>query len=39
VVITFLFLKSNKIPAPLIVLGCLLLGWLVWVVFRDKSLT
>jgi chromate transporter len=29
VVLTFLFLKSNKIPAPLIVLGCLLLGWLV----------
>ena len=29
VVLTFLILKRNKIPAPLIVLGCLLLGWLV----------
>lgn len=29
VVLTFLFLKGNKIPAPFIVLGCLLLGWLV----------
>ena len=26
---TFLLLKSNKIPAPFVVLGCLLLGWLI----------
>lgn len=26
---TFLLLNSNRIPAPLIVLGCLLLGWLL----------
>lgn len=29
VVVTFLLLSSHKIPAPLIVLGCLLMGWLV----------
>ncbi len=29
VLITFFLLKSNKIPAPYIVLTCLLLGWLV----------
>jgi chromate transporter len=29
VVTTFFLLKSNKVPAPFIVLGCLLLGWLV----------
>lgn len=26
---TFLLLNSNKIPAPFVVLGCLLLGWLI----------
>lgn len=26
---TFLLLNSNRIPAPLVVLGCLLLGWLL----------
>lgn len=26
---TFLLLNSNRIPAPFIVMGCLLLGWLV----------
>ena len=26
---TFLLLKSNKIPAPFVVVGCLLLGWLI----------
>lgn len=26
---TFLLLRLNKIPAPLIVMGCLLLGYLV----------
>ncbi|MBI2272522.1 MAG: chromate efflux transporter [Bacteroidetes bacterium] len=29
VVVTFLLLSSHKIPAPLIVLGCLVMGWLV----------
>jgi chromate transporter len=29
VVSTFFLLKSNKIPAPFIVIGCLLLGWLI----------
>jgi len=29
VVATFLVLNTNKIPAPFIVLGCLVLGWLV----------
>ncbi len=29
VITTFLLLRSNRIPAPFIVLGCLLLGWLV----------
>jgi chromate transporter len=25
---TFLLLRTNRIPAPYIVIGCLLLGWL-----------
>ncbi len=29
VILTFLLLSSHKIPAPLIVLGCLVMGWLV----------
>jgi chromate transporter len=29
VIVTFLLLSSHKIPAPLIVLGCLVMGWLV----------
>jgi chromate transporter len=29
VIVTFFLLKSNKIPAPFVVLACLLLGWLV----------
>lgn len=29
VIITFLLLNSNKIPAPLIVAGCLVLGWFI----------
>ena len=29
VVATFLLLNSNRIPAPFIVLGCLLMGWLL----------
>jgi chromate transporter len=29
VVVTFFLLRSNRIPAPFIVLGCLLLGWMV----------
>lgn len=29
VITTFFLLKSNKIPAPFIVLACLLMGWLV----------
>ncbi len=29
VIITFFLLNTNKIPAPFIVLGCLLLGWLL----------
>jgi chromate transporter len=29
VILTFLLLSSNRIPAPFIVVGCLLLGWLV----------
>lgn len=29
VIVTFLLLSSHKIPAPLIVLGCLIMGWLV----------
>lgn len=29
VIVTFLLLGSHKIPAPLIVLGCLVMGWLV----------
>ncbi|HEY1020439.1 MAG TPA: chromate efflux transporter [Sediminibacterium sp.] len=29
VVVTFLLLSSHKIPAPLIVMGCLVMGWLV----------
>ncbi len=29
VIATFLLLNSNKIPAPFVVLGCLLLGWLI----------
>jgi chromate transporter len=29
VIATFILLRSNRIPAPFIVLGCLLLGWLV----------
>lgn len=29
VILTFLLLSSHKIPAPLIVLGCLVMGWLI----------
>jgi chromate transporter len=29
VIATFLLLSSNRIPAPFIVLGCLLMGWLL----------
>jgi chromate transporter len=29
VIATFLLLNSHKIPAPFVVLGCLLLGWLI----------
>ncbi|MES2003836.1 MAG: chromate efflux transporter [Bacteroidota bacterium] len=29
VLVTFLLLSSNKIPAPFIVLGCLVLGWFI----------
>lgn len=29
VVVTFILLNSNRIPAPFIVVGCLLLGWLL----------
>ncbi len=29
VLLTFFLLNNNKIPAPFIVLGCLLLGWLI----------
>lgn len=29
VIATFLLLNSHKIPAPFIVLGCLILGWLI----------
>lgn len=29
VILTFILLKTNKIPAPFIVLGCLFLGWIL----------
>ncbi len=29
VIVTFVILKTNKIPAPFIVLGCLILGWIL----------
>jgi chromate transporter len=28
VILTFSLLRTNRIPAPYIVMGCLLLGWL-----------
>jgi chromate transporter len=33
VLLTFLLLRTNRIPTPYIVMGCLLLGWLTQVSF------